>query len=66
MIYRTWAKISKDSDRLPGEEYNPKGFYYQGKDDKHIVLVGNRVTNSTVRIKLLTEHVELLVEKTNG
>ena len=59
--YRVYAEISKESDRLPNKKYSPKGFYYQGKNDKYIILVGDRGTGSTVRIKLLREHVKLRV-----
>lgn len=57
--YKFRVKISKKSDRLPGKEYSPKGFYYQGKKD--IVLVGDETTGDTTRLKLPVEDVEIEV-----
>ena len=61
--YEFTAKVSKNSDRLKGKVYNPKGFYYQGKNNKFIILVGDVATGDTTRIKLLTEDVEISVKE---
>jgi hypothetical protein len=40
-----------------GKVLEPKGFYYQGK--KHVVLVGDVKTDSTVRQKVLVSEVKI-------
>lgn len=39
---------------IDGKEYNPKGFYYQGK---YIILVGDEIVNHTIRRKERIEDV---------
>jgi len=57
------AKISKDSDIFSGKTYNPKGFYYQGKNKQYIILVGDTETNDSARVKLLTEDVKITISE---
>jgi hypothetical protein len=47
---------------IDGVEYNPKGFYYQGK---FIILVGCEKSNHTVRRKELISDVEVIVSEVN-
>lgn len=44
-----------------GRQFNPKGFYYQGK--KYIILVGDEEKNHTIRMKELVTDVEILIEE---
>lgn len=44
---------------IGGKQYYPKGIYYQGK--KHIILVGDVNTDSTVRRKELIDDVKLSI-----
>ena len=59
--YSFEAVIDKEAENYGGKTVQPKGFYYQGKNKKYTVLVGNAVTEDTVRIKILTEHVKITV-----
>lgn len=45
-----------------GEKFFPKGFYYQGK---YIILVGDIITNNTIRRKERISDVEITIIENN-
>lgn len=47
---------------IDGKKYFPKGFYYQGK---HIILVGDIITNNTIRRKEIISDVEITIIENN-
>ncbi len=57
--YKFKATILKSDDygHKKGTIIYPKGFYYQNKNK--IILVGNVLTNDTVRLSFSVENVEI-------